>query len=45
MGASAVELSINPSTAGGRMTDVTDENIQATRDYALPTVNLTCNQF
>ena len=46
MGASVVELSIDLSTtAGGRMTDITEENIQATRDYALPTFNLTCNQF
>ena len=41
MGASVVELSIDRSTtAGGRMTDITEENIQATRDYALPTFNL-----
>ena len=27
------------------MTDITEENIQATRDYALPTFDLTRNQF
>ena len=45
MVAIVVELSIHPSTAAGRMIDVTEENIQPSQDYALPTFNLTCNQF
>ena len=45
MSAGVVALSIDRSTAGGIMTNVTEENILASRDYSLPTFNLTCNKF